>query len=232
MGPLVGNPGRLIVAARPKVLVADGQSMLAEAIRIALGETGDFRVSEASPADATELVACVRALRPAAAIVDYWLDGVNGPTGARELVTEVPRCRVLFISWCYTGRDIREALVAGAAGFLPKSVTIGRLAEAARRAAGGEMPVYMDELGRLLAALDDRETGSLDSVRRVSALTPRELQILALTDAGMLPEEIAAELGIKRGTLKIHVHRMLKKAGVATHMELLSLARYAGLIDS
>lgn len=218
------------MTASVQVLIGDAQPMLADALALALSTRGDIEVIGPTPSSGTEALIAIRRWQPEVAVLDYWMEELHVGEAMAMIDDYVRGCKLLITSWSYSSEQIREMLEVGASGFLPKSVTVDELADAIRRAAAGERPVYGERLRRLMHDLDTRweQTGEIGE--RLRSLTPKELQVLTLLSLGNLPEEVAKQLSIGRGTVKVHIHNILKKTGARSHTEAVAMARYSGLL--
>lgn len=129
-----------------RVLLADTQPLFAEVLSAALHEDPDLDLLNRRPSDGPSTVRAVLELRPDVALIDYWLPGLRGPevlSGIRQTERPAP---VLTLSGLRGPAHIKEALEAGAVGFLPKGVSVAQVAEAIHRAHAGEVPVFATEL--------------------------------------------------------------------------------------
>ncbi|MGI8425916.1 MAG: response regulator [Actinomycetota bacterium] len=216
--------------AKIRVLVADSQVLVSDALSIALGLYNDLEVLAEHPKGAQEAVDMASILRPDVAVFDFWLEGMDGPVVVSRILQDAPGQKIILLSWFYSPGHVRDALDAGAVAFLPKSVKVERLVEAIRRAQAGESPVFAEELSRLVQTVDKRYEEKVAVRKRLEGLTKRELEILSLLSSGRPMKELAEELHVAPGTLKVHVHNMLTKTATRNQQELLSLARYCGMI--
>lgn len=211
-------------------MVADAQPLFAEALGAALAMDGRFAVLDRRPVSGQEAVDAAAALAPDAALVDYWIEGMDGHDAAAGIVAAHPGCRVLILSWVVAPVHVAKSLSAGASGFLPKSMLVSEVAAAMQRALAGEVPVNAAGLRAMMERLEGRSEATGSVARRFEALTAKELDVLLLLGLGKPLDQIARELRVARGTLKAHMHSILAKTGARSHVEALSLARFAGVI--
>lgn len=217
---------------RIRVLLADAQPLFSEALAIALGACPDLEVLDERPTSGREAVEAAVSLLPDVAALDCWMWDVDGIALTRRIRCEVPEVKVVLLSWFHGARDIRGALEAGAAAFLPKSLTVAEVASAIRRVHAGESPVYAEELERLAKTIRRRDERAAAVWRRFAELTPREMDVLQLLSFGRHPEEIACELLISKATVRTHIHNILRKTGTRSQVECLALVRTYGLIQT
>ncbi len=123
------------------------------------------------------------------------------------------------------------AIRAGAAGYLLKSAPRDQLAAAIDRAVSVEAFIDPALAGRVVQALSERD-GHAVLDWRPAPLTPREGEILAKISRGRSNKEIAADLQIASGTVKIHIERILRKLSAANRVEAATLGLHYGLIPS
>lgn len=150
-------------------------------------------------------------------LLDLSLPGVQGFEGLLELRTHYPRVPVLIVSAFEEPKIIQEAMVYGAAGFIPKSVRKPELAEAIRQVMRGLTylpqgfePPERQATGRL---------GQADLADRLALLTPQQLRVLQMLRQGKLNKQIAHELDVGETTVKAHVSEILRKLGVASRTQ-------------
>lgn len=208
------------------VLVADPQRLYGEALATALGAQPGLRALPESPQDSNAAVRAARRLRPDVVLVDHWITGTLDGTGvAWELRSDLPGVKVLLLSWVVTAAQVDAALGAGAAGFLPKSIGVAEVAQAVRQAHFGESPVFGAQLRRLVDAVESRNDEVEERSVRFAMLSQRELELLGLLERGLSGQRLAAELFINEGTLRNHIHSILKKTGARNQQELARMAR-------
>lgn len=165
-------------------------------------------------------------LRPDAVLLDYWIIGaMDGPDVVRAIRASSPGTVVLVLSWVHGLNQVEASLDAGAAGFLPKSLSADWVVEGIERARAGECPVYEDELRRLIEAIDWHKLEQARDRRRLSRLSAREVEVMTLLAEGHRAKNVATLLYLGTGTVENHVHRILKKLGVASSQEALRIAR-------
>lgn len=212
------------------VLVADGQRLFAESLSLALEREPDLRVLQEHPTRGEDAFEAVRMYQPDVILVDYWIPGINGPATARSVRAWSPGPKVIILSWFHGPSQVQEAIEAGVNGFLPKSVGVAEVTAAIRRAHAGEDLVYAAELARMVERIQARAQHSEERMERMMKLTPREVEILRLLASGSLTKRIAVELGLSVGTIKNHIHNILKKTGARNQLEAVAMAQAEGLI--
>jgi two-component system response regulator DesR len=212
------------------VLVGDPQYLMADALARALDREADLAIIEEHPTGGLDVIASVIRHRPDVAVIDYWLPGSHGPAAVRAIRASVPDQRILVLSAVSGPDQVRACLQAGAAGFLPKSVPVTLVAEAIRRAHAGENPVFKARLERMMTELSRRCLEQDIRVERLLSLTPRELAVLREMSSGRSVPDIARRLSIRSGTVRGHIHSILRKTDAHNQLEAVATARREGLI--
>src|ERR687897_333149 len=163
-----------------RILIAEDQGMVRGALAALLSFEPDLEVvAEVSSGD--EVLAAAREHYPDVALLDIEMPGMDGIEAAAALRREVPGCTPLILTTFGRPAYLRRAMEAGASGSLVKEAPAERLANAIRRAAGGER-VVDPELAA--AALADGE----------SPFTAREREVLEAAAGGAPISEIAARM--------------------------------------
>lgn len=212
------------------VVVAVGPGLLCEAIAVVLQQYPDVNVVQRGRMTGSELVEVVGPARPDVALLDYFMPDMHGPELTRAVLSAAPGTKVLLLSWCHSPDQVREALNAGAVGFLPKSLTVSDVVDAIRHAHDGKPLVFAAELARLLEDYDQVVEQGEELYARLTTLTKRELEILNLLAQGGTSKQVAVKLGITPATLKNHMSKVLTKTGAHTRLDAMNLARMADLI--
>jgi DNA-binding NarL/FixJ family response regulator len=131
-----------------------------------------------------------------------------------------------------------QALDAGAAGYVLKDDPADRLINAIRRTLNGESPLNQELATRLLRRLAEEKRQGPDptppKLREPlrEALTPREAEVLQLLATGQTNQQIAETLVISKGTVKVHVERIIRKLGVSDRTQAAVRAIELGLLTS
>jgi DNA-binding NarL/FixJ family response regulator len=200
-----------------RVLLADAQALVREAVRLVLDSEPDFVVM----ADVTNGMQAIRAAertRPHVAIVDANLPNPDGIHVTREIRKLVPDCRVLLLSDDDDLGTLADAIEAGASAFLTRGAPLTELIDAVRAVHGGETFVPPRMLGPLLARLMGRSKAQDAAMRQVARLTRREREVLVLLALGGDNDRIAQELVISPATARTHIQHVLGKLGLHSRL--------------
>jgi DNA-binding NarL/FixJ family response regulator len=213
-----------------RVLIGDAQHLFADALAEALACRSDLSVLDTRPCQGVEALRVATNSTADVALLDYWLPDMEGPVAIRELLRRAPEVKVLTLSWFHGADQVQLALRAGAVGFLPKSLSVQRVAEAVRRAHEGENPVFGEELARLVDQLAMRAAAVQEVTGRFAELTVREIEVLQLLALGRSRTAIARCLEISEATVRTHITRLLGKSGATSQLEVVTMARDAGIV--
>jgi DNA-binding NarL/FixJ family response regulator len=202
------------------VLIVDDHALFRAGLRSRLELEHDITpVGEAATAE--EAVSKARSLQPALVLLDLLLPGTSGQEAIPELTKVSPRSRVLVVSSQAAPSSVRQALSAGAAGYVPKRASDQELVAAIRHVAAGKG--YVDpDLGAKLV-VPDRSTA-------LEPLTERERDILQLLGLGYTNQEIGRKRYISVRTVDTHRAHIMRKLGLETRAELVLFALANGLI--
>lgn len=230
------------------VLLVDDQSLLRMGFRLILDAEADIEVvGEAG--DGAAAVSMVSALRPDVVLMDVRMPGMDGiqataaitaaqaarstASGAAMSTGAQAVSRVLILTTFDLDQYVFAGLKAGASGFLLKDAPPAELLGAIRTVAAGDAVLAPTATRRLLDQFvpllpDPSRRTSADAV--LNDLTDRERAVFGRLAAGRSNREIAAELHVSEGTVKIHVGRILAKLDLRDRVQAVVLAYESGLI--
>ncbi|WP_434647466.1 response regulator [Pseudomonas sp. D1-2] len=162
---------------------------------------------------------------PNLVIMDFGLPGISGLETTRRLRQRLPQLRVLFFSMHDELPLVRQALDAGAAGYLTKNSAPQVLIEAVRRVLAGH--AYIEQaLATQLACATTRH----NSDPRLQSMTQRELEIFVMLANGTPARTIAEQLCISSKTVSNHLTLLKSKLQVSSHAELVHLGIDMGVV--
>jgi DNA-binding NarL/FixJ family response regulator len=216
-----------------RVLIADDEPMIRAGLRAVLTTAADIEViGEAR--DGQHAVELARRHRPAVAVLDIRMPGMNGIEAMAELRRTVPATRVIILTTFGEDDYILQALGGGAAGFLIKSGEPEELIIGVRAVADGAAYLSPEVAARVVAHLAATGAGTLAARRssardRVDALSPREREVLAFLGSGLSNGQIARRLHVVEGTVKAHVSSILARLGVDNRAAAAVVAHEAGI---
>ncbi|MEU6379339.1 response regulator transcription factor [Streptomyces sp. NPDC046909] len=217
-----------------RVVVADDQNLVRTGFRMILTGHGIDVVAEAG--DGEEAVAAVRRARPDVVLMDIRMPKLDGLEATRRILTGAPgEPRVIILTTFDLDQFVYDALAAGASGFLLKDVTPEHLVAAVRLVRTGDAllaPAITRRLVERFAAAPEQVEPSLGPHPDLTALTPRELEVLRLLAHGLSNTELAARLHLSETTVKTHVSRILAKLQLRDRVQAVVLAYETGLVSA
>jgi DNA-binding NarL/FixJ family response regulator len=200
-----------------RLLVVDDHMVMRMGLVHAARAQADMEVI-AEVESGEEAIEAYREHRPHVAILDLRMPGLGGLATIRAIRKEFGSARIVVFSNYARGEEVFQALKAGAAGFVVKSMNLSQLVDAIRRVHAGER--YLPpELAMRMAE------------RTFSPLSERETEVLTLIAKGQSNKEIATTLGVTEGTVKLHVTSILSKLEVNARTEALVVAVQRGITD-
>ena len=219
-----------------RVLVADDEPMVRTGVRAVLSTAPDIGVI-AEAADGREAVELARLHRPAVAVLDIRMPGLDGLGAAAEIRRTVPATGVIMLTTFGEDEYILRALGDGAAGFLIKSGEPEELIAGVRAVADGAAYLSPKVAARVIAHLAAGDAGAragrrATARRRVEALTPREREVLAFLGGGLTNGQIARRLRLVEGTVKAHVSSILTRLAVDNRAAAAVVAHEAGIVPA
>jgi DNA-binding NarL/FixJ family response regulator len=159
--------------------------------------------------------------RPDIVIMDINLPGMNGIECIRQVKDKSPGTQFMMFTVYENDDKVFEALKAGASGYLLKNTGLLQIAESVKELHEGGSPMSANiarKMVNLVRGDSDKKTPFLD------LLSPREKEILQLLAKGLLYKEIAEQLNITTGTVRIHIHKIYEKLHVQNRTEAINKA--------
>jgi DNA-binding NarL/FixJ family response regulator len=182
-------------------------------------------IVEASPrmqcvcacATAEEALEKLPAIAPAVVLMDINLPGMSGIECVARLKAKLPKTQVLILTTYEDSKLIFDSLRDGASGYLLKNMEPVELVQAVEQVSAGGSPMSMHIARKVVSFFQQlkQTTPTTD----VHILTKREQEILALLAKGYLYKEIADQLGITPGTVRVHLHSVYEKLHVSSRTE-------------
>ncbi len=215
------------------IVVADDHEVVRAGFAALLDTQPDFTVL-GTAADGAQAVRVCREVRPDVVLMDVRMPGTDGIEATRQLTCEEGASpRVLILTTFDLDEYVFDALRAGASGFLLKDVTAERLFDAVRVIAAGDAllaPAVTRRLISEFARIRPQSAAAPGPPAALSALTPRETEVLRLVAEGLYNPEIAARLVVTEETVKTHVSRVLAKLGLRDRTQAVVTAYESGLV--
>jgi DNA-binding NarL/FixJ family response regulator len=199
-----------------RVGIVDDHALVRDGLRLILEREPDIDVV-GDAADATAAFALAANRRPHVMIIDLTLGGSDGIALLRDMTSRHPRIRLVTLTMHEHEETVRQAFLAGAAGYVVKGAPSVDLIAAVRAVARNQH--YVHPVVASVVVVD-----SLRWLRQADRLTPREIEVLRLLTAGRTAAETGRLLGISAHTVRRHIANVTDKAGVRGRV---ALARYA-----
>jgi DNA-binding NarL/FixJ family response regulator len=202
-----------IFMSKPKILFADDHLMVAEALVEHLEDSFDV-VGIVS--DGLQLLEAARKNLPDLIIADISMPGMSGMQVLRRLRGEGLKVKLLFLTMHADPQLAREAMTAGASGYLLKDAACEELVLAVRQVLGGN--IYLSSrLARQVVTSTPARTAA-------ESMTPRQRDVLELIVEGLTMKEVGAALNLSRRTVETHKYGLMQKLGVQTTAALVQYA--------
>jgi len=202
---------------RPRVILADDHKLVAEALRNLIAS--DFDVV-AIASDGHELLALAEALKPDVVVVDIAMPLLNGLEAGRQLKEEMPGVKLIFLTMNEDPDLAREAMNAGASGYVLKKSAASELVDALSAAIRGKSYVTR-QIARGMQESFIRDPNGRGHARSV---TPRQRQVVQLLAEGKSMKEAADVLKVTPRTVAFHKYRLMQDLGLKTNAEVVQFA--------
>jgi DNA-binding NarL/FixJ family response regulator len=200
-----------------RILLVDDHAVIRMGLTTAASDAPDMDVV-ADVENGQEAVDAFRKHKPDVVVLDLRLQGISGVETIGLLREEFKFVRILVFTNHAKGEEIYRALKAGASGFVLKGMPLDRLLEAIRAVHQGDQYIPAEIATRV-------------GERLLAHLSPREIEILHLLARGLSNKEIAAQLGVVEGTVKIHITSIFNKLGVCDRTQALIEAIKRGIVQ-
>jgi DNA-binding NarL/FixJ family response regulator len=200
---------------RTTVVIAEDQPFYREGLGRLLGESGIDVVSTVPNGE--EALRAVEELAPDVVLMDLNMPGVSGLEATRRLTAEASASRVLILSVSAQEADVKEALIAGASGYVLKDSPVEEVVTAIQAAAAGQLVVAPGIATYLLQGVRDEADGAAHLAGR--QLSARELEVLRLMADGKSNQQIAVALVISFSTVRYHISNILMKLQVDNRVQ-------------
>lgn len=205
-----------------RVLIVDDHSMVRRGLATILKIKPDLAlVGEAT--NGREAVEFCTSAQPDVVLMDLMMPEMSGAAATAAIRKQWPEVQVIALTSFQEKDLVREALQAGAIGYLLKNVSADDLAAAIREAYAGRSTLAPEAIQALIQ-MEPVNRISEEDLAEAFELTPREQEVLILMIEGLSNPDIADRLVVSRSTAKAHVSNILSKMGVSNRAEAISLA--------
>ncbi|MFC9297718.1 DNA-binding response regulator [Streptomyces sp. NPDC057011] len=204
----------MTAAAPIRILLAEDQSMVREALAALLGLEPDIEVL-AQVARGDEVVAAARTHDVNVALLDIEMPGMTGIEAAAALRAALPSIRIVILTTFGRPGYLRGAMEAGASAFLVKDAPAAQLAAAVRKVLAGERVI-------------DPTLAAAALAEGANPLTDREREVLRAAESGATNAELAARLHLSPGTVRNYLSTAIQKLAARNRAEAIRVARDKG----
>ena len=205
-----------------RVMVVDDHTMVRRGLATFLMIFDDFKLVGEAENGADAIQICAKVL-PDVILMDMVMPGMDGASATRAIRQQFPQVQVIALTSFKEGELIKNALEAGAIGYVLKDISADDLARAIRAAHAGRATLSPGAAQALVETANQPPAPGLD-------LTEREREVLRLMIEGLNNTQIAGRLTVSPSTVKSHVSNILSKLGVSSRTEAVTLALRHGLV--
>ena len=199
-----------------RVMLVDDHTMVRRGLATFLMVFDDFKLVGEAENGVMAIQLCAKVL-PDVILMDMVMPEMDGASATRAIRKQFPQVQVIALTSFKEGALIKNALEAGAIGYILKDISADDLARAIRAAHAGRATLSPEAAQSLVETANLPPAPGLD-------LTEREREVLTLMIDGLNNTQIAAKLTVSPSTIKSHVSSILSKLGVASRTEAVSLA--------
>jgi DNA-binding NarL/FixJ family response regulator len=200
-----------------RVLCVDDHPLVRKGIASILATEPDVQlVAEAG--DGQDALQLFRQHKPDVTLMDLRMPKLDGIEAVKQIRAEFPDAKIIALTSYDGDQDIYRALEAGVRGYLLKEMVHAEVLRAIRIVHAGKRLMPPEVAARLTEHFPH------------SALTPREIEVLALVAKGLANKEVAAHLGTASGTIKMHVQNILEKLGASDRTHAVTIGLQRGII--
>lgn len=210
-----------------RILIADDHGVLRAGLRALLSAESDLEVA-GEAADGRETLRLVSELDPDVVLLDVNMPGPDGIEVTRRLKAVKPEVRVLILTVHEDEGLLREAIRAGASGYILKRAVESELIYAIHAVWRGDLYVHP---AMTRALLQDLHSTLVADETPVEPLTPREMEVLRLIAEGHTNRQIAEVLSISVRTVESHRANLMSKLGLHSRVELVRYAKRHGFLE-
>ncbi|WP_036786875.1 response regulator [Pontibacillus chungwhensis] len=164
--------------------------------------------------------------KPDVVLMDLMMENGDGIEATKQIMSELPECKIIILTSYYDDEKVFPALEAGAFSYMLKTSSADEIASAIKKAAKGETHIEPKVANKMMTRFRSKEKKLHDD------LTGRELEVLMCIGDGLTNQEISEKLFIGIKTVKTHVSNVLSKLAVQDRTQAAVYAHKNGLIRS
>lgn len=218
-----------------RILLADDHAVLQAGLEAMLNAEGDMQII-GTAGDGHAAVRQAALLQPDVILLDINMPGINGLAALEQIRDQAPGSRVLILTMHDDAQYLRQAMAAGAAGYVLKQSAGKELLTAIRTVAQGGVylhPVHARVLAtpEPLPSTPSAGDEPSDAAKRFQLLSEREAEVFELVALGYRNAEIADKLALSVKTVETYKSRMMDKLGLQTRTALVRFALELGMLQ-
>jgi two-component system, NarL family, response regulator LiaR len=206
-----------------RIMLVDDHAMVRKGLATFIKVFDDLQLAGEAENGKAAIKLCGEVL-PDVILMDMVMPDMDGAAATRAIRKKFPQVQIIALTSFKEGELIKNALEAGAIGYLLKDVSADELVRAIRAAHAGRATLSPEAAQSLVEIANQPPTPGLD-------LTEREREVLALMIEGLNNTQIAGRLTVSPSTIKSHVSSILSKLGVASRTEAVTLALRSRIIS-
>lgn len=212
---------------KTRIVLADDHPIVLTGLRNLIESESDFAVvGEAT--SGPEALKVIRDTRPDIAIVDISMPGMSGIVLTRRLSEETQEIKILMLTLHEDRAYLRQALDAGARGYVVKRSAAANLVSAVRSVIAGGIYIDPAIVNRVLSRSSANNPASVTEIRD---LTDRETEVLKLSSRGLTNKEISHQIGVGVKSVETFKSRGLAKLEIQSRADLLRYASQVGWLS-
>jgi len=209
-----------------RLMIVDDHALFREGLASIIRSEQDIEITGLA-GSVREAVEMAYQTRPDMILMDFSLPDGTGADATRQILAEVPECKIVFLTMSEEDENLFDAIRSGARGYLLKNMQPSKLVVALRSVQNGESALSRSMTMRLMEELSRTKKTEAPPD---ATLTLREIDVIRALASGLSNAEIAAQLFISENTVKYHVHSALGKLGLGDRKQLAAYARERGLV--
>ena len=219
-----------------RILLADDHQIIRQGLKALLEGQENFEIA-AEAGDGRNAVKLARELQPQVVVMDVGMPDLNGVEATRQVINQVPGVKVVVLSAHGEQKTVREALRAGASGYLMKDMAFEELVTAINTVLSGKIYLSPNVAGAVVDGYlrpgngDGNGNGNhtAEEPNAFARLTPREREVLQLMAEGKSTKQIAMALHVSVKTVETHRRQLMEKLDLHSVAELTKYAIREGL---
>jgi len=209
-----------------KLLIVDDHPMVREGLSAMLAAFNEITVAGMC-SNSKEAINMALALEPDIILMDIKMEGVNGIDTAKEILKRKSWIKIIFLTVFEDTESIRQALQAGASGYILKHISGEKLVETIKRVFKGETIIDQSVFHHVITdyiRLSKKvvRPGCSEEKEKILELTPREQEILHHLTKGLTNKEISTVANLAVDTVKTHLRNIFRKLGVKNRTQAIS----------